>query len=76
MKFLLRSYDTRALFQEKGVDADEVLARHAGQFFRILSMEHLKLYDGTEEMLSAIRKRGKNINIGGSITPITQAVVL
>ncbi len=51
----------RALFQEKGVDADEVLARHAGQFFRILSMEHLKLYDGTEEMLSAIRKRGKKI---------------
>lgn len=51
----------RALFQEKGVDADEVLARHAGQFFRILSMEHLKLYDGTEEMLSALRKRGKKI---------------
>lgn len=51
----------RALFQEKGVDADEVLARHAGQFFRILSMEHLKLYNGTEEMLSAIRKRGKKI---------------
>lgn len=51
----------RALFQEKGVDADEVLARHAGQFFRILSMEHLKLYDGTEEMLSTLRKRGKKI---------------
>lgn len=51
----------RALFQEKGVDADEVLARHAGQFFRILSIEHLKLYDGTEEMLSTLRKRGKKI---------------
>ena len=50
-----------ALFRKKGIDADEVLSRHAGQFFRILSMEHLKLYDGTEEMLSAIRKRGKKI---------------
>ncbi|HJC42773.1 MAG TPA: HAD family hydrolase [Candidatus Mediterraneibacter gallistercoris] len=51
----------QALFQKKGADADEVLARHAGQFFRILSMEHLKLYNGTEEMLSALRKRGKKI---------------
>ena len=50
-----------ALFKEKGVNADEVLVRHAGQFFRILSLDHLRLYDGTEEMLSALRKRGKKI---------------
>lgn len=43
-----------ALFKEKGVNADEVLVRHAGQFFRILSIDHLRLYDGTEEMLSAL----------------------
>lgn len=51
----------QALFREKGVNADEVLIRHTGQFFRILSMEHLKLYDGTEEMLSALRNSGKKI---------------
>lgn len=49
------------LFRKKGADADEVLARHAGQFFRILSMEYLKLYDGTEEMLSALKSSGKKI---------------
>lgn len=50
-----------ALFQQKGVNADEMLAKYAGQFFRILSMEHLKLYEGTEEMLSALRNAGKKI---------------
>lgn len=49
------------LFRKKGADADEALARHAGQFFRILSMKYLKLYDGTEEMLSALRDAGKKI---------------
>lgn len=50
-----------ALFRKKGIDADEVLSRHAGQFFRILSMEHLKLYNGTKEMLSALRDGGKKV---------------
>ena len=50
-----------ALFRQKGIDADEVLSRHAGQFFRILSMEHLKLYNGTKEMLSALRDGGKKV---------------
>ena len=50
-----------ALFRKKGMDADEVLSRHAGQFFRILSMEHLKLYNGTKEMLSALRDGGKKV---------------
>ena len=50
-----------ALFKKKGVNADEVLARHAGQFFRILSIDHLRLYDGTEEMLSALKSSGKKI---------------
>lgn len=50
-----------ALFKEKGVNADEVLVRHAGQFFRILSINHLKLYDGTEDMLSALKNSGKKI---------------
>lgn len=35
-----------ALFQKKGVQADIELAIHAGQFFRILSTEYIRLYDG------------------------------
>ena len=50
-----------SLFRKKGIDAYEVLSRHAGQFFRILSMEHLKLYNGTKEMLSALRDGGKKV---------------
>lgn len=51
----------RALFEEKGIAPDEPLVRHAGQFFRILSMEFIRLYDGTEEMLSAVKERGSKI---------------
>lgn len=51
----------RALFQEKGVDADECLAVHAGQFLRALSTEYIRCYPGTQEMLSQLRKAGKQI---------------
>lgn len=33
-----------ALFSEKGISADESLVRQAGQFFRILSIEHIRLF--------------------------------
>ena len=42
-----------ALFQKKGVQADIELAIHAGQFFRILSTEYIRLYDGAKELLAA-----------------------
>lgn len=51
----------RALFEEKGIAPDEPRVRHAGQFFRILSMEFIRLYDGTEEMLSAVKESGRKI---------------
>lgn len=51
----------RALFEEKGIAPDEPLVCHAGQFFRILSMEFIRLYDGTEEMLSAVKESGRKI---------------
>jgi len=51
----------RALFEEKRIAPDEPLVRHAGQFFRILSMEFIRLYDGTEEMLSAVKESGRKI---------------
>ena len=50
-----------ALFQEKGVQADMELAVHAGQFFRILSTEYIRLYDGAKELLAALRERGKKV---------------
>lgn len=44
-----------ALFEEKGVVADEALAVHAGQFFRILSTEYVRLYDGVVKVLETLK---------------------
>ena len=49
------------LFAEKGVEADTELAVHAGQFFRILSTDYVKLYDGVEELLASLKEAGKNV---------------
>jgi putative hydrolase of the HAD superfamily len=49
------------LFEAKGVMADMILAVHAGQFFRALSMDYIRLYEGTEQMLRTIRENGKKI---------------
>ena len=49
------------LFEEKGVKADSTLAVHAGQFFRILSTDYVKLYDGVIDLLEALKKKGKKI---------------
>lgn len=50
-----------SLFKEKSVEADKTLAVHAGQFFRVLSTEYVRLYDGTEEMLRSLKARGKTL---------------
>lgn len=46
------------LFQRKGVEADLTLAVHAGQFFRILTTEYIRLYDGAKELLAALKEAG------------------
>lgn len=51
----------QALFLEKGVEADETLSVHAGQFFRILSTEYVKTYPGTEAMLAQLKEKGKRV---------------
>ncbi|MCD8007297.1 MAG: HAD family hydrolase [Oscillospiraceae bacterium] len=51
----------RKLFEEKGVRADDTLTLHSGQFFRILSIEHLRLYDGAKEMLGRLRESGRKV---------------
>lgn len=50
-----------ALFKEKGVEADETLAVHAGQFFRILSTEYVRLYDGVDKVLKTLRAAGSKV---------------
>ena len=54
---LKRSF--RSVFEEKGVKADPTLAVHAGQFFRILSTDYVKLYDGVIDLLEAFKKEGQ-----------------
>ena len=49
------------LFAEKGVEADEVLAVHAGQFFRILTLDYVRYYPGTVEMLASLKEKGKKV---------------
>ena len=51
----------KAWLAEKGVKADPTLAVHAGQFFRILSTDYVKLYDGVTDLLEALKKTGKKI---------------
>lgn len=49
------------LFKEKGIDATDELSVHAGQFFRVLSTEYVKLYEGTKEMLKSLKDNGKKV---------------
>ncbi len=51
----------RDLFREKGVEAEEALAVHAGQFMRILSTDHVCLYPGTRELLAFLKEQGKKV---------------
>lgn len=51
----------QTLFTEKGVEEDQTLAIHAGQFFRVLSTEYVKVYPGTCDMLKNLKKKGKKV---------------
>ena len=51
----------RELYTNKGVQADDALAVHTGQFFRVLTTEYVRVYEGTKEMLSDLKERGKKI---------------
>lgn len=49
------------LFERKNVECDLTLAIHAGQFFRALTTEYIKLYDGALTLLKKLKKDKKNI---------------
>lgn len=54
-------YVFQQLFLEKGVEADLSLSIHTGQFFRLLSTDYIKVYDGTYEFLENLKEKGKKI---------------
>ena len=54
-------YVFQKLFEQKGIKADMELSVHTGQFFRILSTEYVRVYEGTKKMLESLRQKGKKI---------------
>lgn len=51
----------RELYRRKGVETEETLAIHTGQFFRVLTTDYVRLYEGTVDMLEDLKARGKKI---------------
>ncbi len=51
----------RQLFREKGVDASLEQSAQAGQRFRALSTEYIRLYGGARELLCALRTQGYGV---------------
>ena len=49
------------LFTQKGVNVQKELAVCAGQFFRILSTEYIRLYDGAVDLLQFLKEQGKKV---------------
>ena len=49
------------LYAEKGIPASEALLRETAYAFRKASTEHIRLYDGVPELLSALKAAGKRI---------------
>ena len=47
--------------RDRGIKADDALAVHTGQFFRVLTMEYVRIYDGVRELLKALKKCGKKV---------------
>lgn len=49
------------LFEEKGVQVGDALALYAGQFFRALSTEYIRLYEGAIGLLEGLHGQGKKV---------------
>lgn len=49
------------LFRMKGAEVGGTLIYCVGRMFRALSMEHICLYDGARELLTALRKAGHGV---------------
>lgn len=51
----------RRLYQDKGVRADKRKITETMRTFRAITMEKLRLFDGAEELLIALKKAGKKV---------------
>lgn len=49
------------LYREKGAEAGLELAVRTGELFRRQSLEYIRLYDGAEELLKALRANGQRV---------------
>lgn len=53
----------RELYVQKGVAASDELLSHTVRLFRAASTEYIQLYPGVEELLQALRAKGKSLYI-------------
>lgn len=51
----------RELYLARGVVPSEELVVHTGQFFRVLSTRHIRLYAGAGELLRRLREKGRGV---------------
>ena len=51
----------RELYEAEGIVPSEELVTHTGQFFRVLSTRHIRLYAGAGELLRRLRERGRGV---------------
>lgn len=51
----------RQLFTDKGIQPQECLVLHAGQFFRALTTDYIRLYEGVPQMLHRLRQKGRTV---------------
>lgn len=51
----------RQLFRDRGVRPDPALIRRTGEYFRRCSLRRLRLSDGAEELLAALRANGQRV---------------
>ena len=49
------------LLKFKGIELPDGFGEYTSKMFRIISTKYIKLYDGTEELLTALREAGKNV---------------
>jgi len=51
----------RGLFADKGILATDEMVKDTAVAFRMLSLEHIRLYPGAKETLAALRAQGKGV---------------
>lgn len=54
-------YVFQSLYRQKGIDAGLELAVHTGERFRAGSLDYIRLYDGAEGLLRALRANGQRV---------------